>query len=166
MINDWLADTRTWVLCLAVYCVACTSAIACIPTTERSILFEHVPTDIDAPVVIKATIYDQTQVGDAAGRQMLLMNARVDRVIKGSIDAKNLKIFVYVGGCTRAGIGQGIVLGKFSDDPLRGVMLEAVEGADMRVWSKEFSQKQIDIWGTAKCVKNELGVRECRLAVR
>jgi hypothetical protein len=63
------------------------------------------------------------------------MNARVDRVIKGPIDTKTLKIFVYIGGCTRAGIGQGIVLGKFRDDPLRGVMLEAVEGANMRVWS-------------------------------
>jgi hypothetical protein len=166
MINDRLVDVRTWALCLAVYCVACTSAVACIPATERNILFEHVPTDIDAPVVIEATIYDETQVGDAAGNQMLLMNARVDRVIKGPIDTKTLKIFVYIGGCTRAGIGQGIVLGKFRDDPLRGVMLEAVEGDNMRVWSKEFWQKQTDIWDSAKCVKNELGVRECRLAAR
>jgi hypothetical protein len=62
--------------------------VACNPSTERGILFEHVPIDIDAPVVIEATIYDETQVGDAAGNQMVLMNARVDRVIKGSIDAK------------------------------------------------------------------------------
>ena len=166
MINDWLADMRTWALCLAVYCVACTSAVACMPATERGILFEHVPADIDAPVVIEATIYDKTQVGDAAGNQMVLMNARVDRVIKGSIDAKTMKIFVYIGGCTRAGIGQGIVVGKLRDDPQRGVMLEAIEGANMRAWSKEFLQNQIDIWDTAKCMTNEFGVRECRLAVR
>ncbi|MGY8706368.1 hypothetical protein RAD16_11575 [Bradyrhizobium sp. 18BD] len=163
MINDWLADMRAWALSLTVYCVACTSAVACMPSTERGILFEHVPTDIDAPVVIEATIYDQTQVGDARGDQMILMNARVDRVIKGSVDAKYLRIFVYKGGCTRVGIGQGIVLGKLRDDPQRGVMLEAIERADMRAWSKDFSQKQTDIFGTAKCVKNEFGVRECRL---
>ena len=52
----------------------------------RTILFEHIPTDIDAPVIIEATIYDITQVGDARGNQMKLMNARVDRVIKGSRD--------------------------------------------------------------------------------
>jgi hypothetical protein len=63
--------------------------------TEVGILFEHVPTDIDAPVVIEATIYDITQVGDARGIQMKLMNARVDRVIRGSIDAKYLRIFVH-----------------------------------------------------------------------
>jgi hypothetical protein len=74
MINDRLADLRKWALCLAVYCVACTSAVACMPATERGILFEHVPTDIDAPVVIEATIYDQTQVGDIAGNQMMLMS--------------------------------------------------------------------------------------------
>ena len=163
MINEWLADLRKWALCLGVCCVACTSAEACVPSTERGIFFEHVPTDIDAPVVIEATIYDITQVGDARGNQMKLMNARVDRVIRGSIDAKYLRIFVYIGGCTRVGIGQGIVLGTLRDDLQRGVMLEAIERADMRAWSKEFSRKQMDIFSTAKCVKNEFGVRECRL---
>ena len=36
----------------------------------------------------------------------------------------------------------------------------------MRAWSKEFLQKQVDILDAAKCVKNEFGVRECRLAGR
>ena len=166
MINKSLADMRTWAVCLAASCIACTSAVACMPSSERGIIFEHVPTDIEAPVVIEATIYDKTQVGDAAGRQMVLMNARVGRVIKGSIDAKILKIFVYIGGCTRAGIGQGIVLGKLRDDPQRGIMLEAIEGANMRAWSKEFLQKQMDILDTAKCVTNEFGVRECHVTAR
>jgi hypothetical protein len=166
MINKSLADVRTWAVCLAAYSMACSSAVACVPSSERSIIFEHVPTDIDAPVVIEASIYDKTQVGDTAGDQMVLMNARVDRVIKGSIDAKTLKIFVYIGGCTRAGIGQGIVLGKLRDDPQRGVMLEAIEGANTRTWSKEFLQKQMDILDIVKCVTNEFGIRECRLAAR
>jgi hypothetical protein len=138
-----------WGFCLAICCLASTSAVACIPATERGIFFENVPTDIDAPVIIEATIYDRSQVGDVAGNQMIVMNARVDRVIKGSIDAKTLKIFVYLGGCTRVGVGQGIVLGELRDDPLRGPMLEAIQGADFRKWSKEFQQKQEDIWAAA-----------------
>ena len=92
-------------LCFAICCMAGTSAVACMPATERGILFEHVPTDIDAPVIIEATIYDSSQVGDGAGHQMVVMNAGVDRV--------------YLGGCTRVGIGQGIVLGELRDDPQR-----------------------------------------------
>jgi hypothetical protein len=164
MIKIWLADIRTWAICWAACCIPCTSAVACLgPDQERGIIFEHVPTDIDAPVVIEATIYDETQVGDAVGNQMKLMTARVDRVIKGSIETKTLKIFVYIGGCTRAGIRQGIILGKLREDPQRGVMLEAIRGANFRALSKEFLQKQTDLWTTAKCVKNELGLRECHL---
>jgi len=166
MINNWLANIRTWAVCLGAYFIACASALACSPSTERGILFEHVPTDIDAPAVIEATIYEETQVGDAVGHQMILMTARVDRVIKGSIDTKTLKIFVGIGACTRAGLGQGIVLGTLRDDPLRGVMLEAVEGAKLRGQSKEFLQKQTEILATRKCVTNALGLQECRLDIR
>jgi hypothetical protein len=121
MINDRLANMRTWALCLAVYCIACTSAFACFPGTESSILFEQVPTDIYATEIIEATIYDRTQVGDAVGRQMWLLNARVDRVIKGSIKTKTVKIILHL-GCTRFG-GHGIILGELEDDPQRGLVL-------------------------------------------
>src|SRR3954466_1451423 len=82
MINNWLADMRTWAVCLAAYCIPCTSAVACMPSSERGIIFEHVPTGIDAPIIIEATISDRKEVGDAAGHQIVVMNARVDRVIK------------------------------------------------------------------------------------
>jgi hypothetical protein len=138
---------RVWGFCLAICCLASTCAIACSPSAERGIFFEHVPTDIDAPVIIEATIYgDGSQVGDVAGNQMMVMNARVDRVIKGPIDAKTLKIFVCLGACTRVGVGQGIVLGELRDDPLRGPMLEAIEGANFRTYSIEFREKQEAIW--------------------
>lgn len=167
MINVWLADIRTWAVCLAACCIPCTGAVGCSgPSYERGIIFEHVPIDIDTPVIIEATIYDETEVGDAVGNQMVLMTARVDRVIKGSIEAKTLKIFVYIGGCTRAGIGQGIVLGRLRDDPQRGVMLEAIQGARFRAQSREFAKKQTDLLDTARCVKNEFGVRECHLTAR
>jgi hypothetical protein len=152
MIN-WLADMRTWAVCLAAYCIACTSAVACTPSSERGIIFEHVPTNIDAPIIIEATISDRKEVGDAAGHQIVLMNARVDRVIKGSIDAKTLRIVAYPSDCTRAGIGQGIVLGEFVDVPQHGLMLRAIDGSNTRTWSKEFLQKQLDIWNAARSNK-------------
>jgi hypothetical protein len=151
MMNEWLADNlRTWALCLAICCIASTRALACHPFTERGIVFENVPTDIDAPVIIEATIYDRSQVGDAAGNQMVVMNARIDRVIKGPIDTKTLKIFVYLGACTRVGIGQGIVLGELRNDPQRGLMLKAVEAAPLRNWSAEFTRRQDDVWNAVR----------------
>ena len=153
MINNWLADMRTWAVCLAAYSIACTSAVACMPSSERGIIFEHVPTNIDAPIIIEATVSDTKQVGDAAGHQILVMNARVDRVIKGSIDAKTLRIVVYPSDCTRAGIGQGIVLGELIDIPPHGLMLRAIDGSNTRTWSKEFLQKQLDIWNAARSDK-------------
>jgi hypothetical protein len=170
MINNWLADMRTWAVCLIAYCAACTSAVACVagtPASLRGILFEHVPTDIDAPVVIEATIYDATDnVSFAYDRTFVpvtLMKARVDRVIKGSIDTKYLKIFVYMDSCSHVGVGRGIVLGTLRDDPQRGMMLQAIQKADTRDWSKEFFTKQVAIRDATKCFKNEFGAPECRL---
>jgi hypothetical protein len=92
-----------------------------------------------------------------------LMKARVDRVIKGSIDTKYLNIFVFMDSCSHVGVGRGIVLGKLRDDPQRGVMLEAIQKADMRDWSKEFFAKQVAIHDAKKCFNNEFGAPECRL---
>jgi hypothetical protein len=116
---------RTSALCLAVYCIACTSAVACWSGTEPSILFEQVPTDIRfySSEIIEATVYDRTQVGDAVGRQMWLLTARVDRVIKGSINTKTVKILLHL-GCTLVGAnGHGIILGELQDDPQHGLVL-------------------------------------------
>jgi hypothetical protein len=146
---------RTWWLCFAICCLACTSATACMPSSERTIIFEHVPPDIDAPVIIEATIYDRSQVGDADGHQMFVMNARVDRVIKGSIDAKTMKIVVGIGGCTRAGIGQGIVLGVLRNDPQRGLELVAIEGSNARRGPRN-SYKNKWTFGMPQGVPNEL----------
>ena len=146
-IGTAMRTPRTWGLCLAICCLASTSAIACSPASERGIFFENVPTDIVAPVIIEATIYgDGSQVGDVACNQMIILDARIDRVIKGPIEVKTLKIFVYLGSCTRVGIGQGIILGELRNDPLRGPMLKAIEGANFRSQSKEFQQKQEAIW--------------------
>jgi hypothetical protein len=142
MINNWLAFMRTLAVCLIAYCAACTSTVACLfrDTPEQGILFEHVPTDIDAPVAIEATIYDATEnvslARDGTFPSVTLMKAQVDRVIKGPIDAKYLKIFAYPTSCGYVGVGRGIIVGTLRDDPQRGIMLEAVQKANSRGWSQ------------------------------
>lgn len=123
MISDRLANMRTWALCLVVYCIACTSALACFPGTETSTMFEQVPTDIRyySSEIIEATVYDRTQVGDQAGLQMWLLKARVNRVIKGSVNTNTVNILLYK-GCTHFG-GHGIIVGELEDNPLHGLVL-------------------------------------------
>lgn len=168
MISNWISDIRKWGLCSLAYFVACASAVACtLPGTPASLIgifFEQVPTDVDAPVAVEATIYDETDVSDSGGHIITLMKARVDRVIKGPVDTKYISIFVHPNSCGHVGVGRGIVIGTLRDDPQRGIMLEAIQKADMRDWSKEFFAKQVAIVKAAKCEKNELGVRECRLS--
>lgn len=136
------------------------------PAAFRSIFFEHVPADIDAPVVIEATIYDATDVDyahDGTFITITLMKARVDRVIKGSIDTRHLKIFVHINSCAHVGVGRGIILGTLRSDPQRGGMLEAIQRADMRDWSREFFARHVALHESANCENNEYGVRQCRL---
>jgi len=158
MISNGLPNMRTWAICLMAYCIASTSAVACFGTVKykTGIFFERVPTDIDAPIVIEATVY-----GDNGNE----LRARVDRVIKGSIDAKYVKIFVTKSDCPEVGvgIGQGIVLGTLRNDPQHGVELQAIQKANAIDWSKEFFAKQMAIHDATKCFKNEFGARECRL---
>jgi hypothetical protein len=85
-------------------------------------MFEQVPSDIDASQIIEATIRDRTQISDAGDLKRELLNARVDRVIKGSIKTDTVKILLYQ-GCPRAGGGHGIILGDLRTDPLLGLVL-------------------------------------------
>jgi hypothetical protein len=83
----------------------------------------QVPTDIRfySSEIIEATIYDSKRVSDAAGRLMWLVDARVDRVIKGSINTNTAKILFY-DACTLFG-GHGTILGELEDNPLWGRVL-------------------------------------------
>jgi len=158
MISNGFPDMRTWAVCLMAYCVTCTNAVACFGTVEykTGIFFEHVPTYIDAQIVIEATIYG------VSGNEL---RARVDRVIKGSIDAKYVKILVTELDCPQVGvgIGQGIVLGTLRNDPQHGIVLQAIQKANAFDWSKEFFAKQMAIHDAVKCFKGEFGATECRL---
>ena len=140
---------RMWLICLSICFVTCTGASACF-NQSVSILFENVPPDIDAPVIVEATIHDyKRNVSDAMGRLQIIMKARIDRMIKGPIDVGPLTIIFIPTDCTHAGVGRGIVLGRLRDDPQHGLVLDnVVQRSDPRKWSKQFAQMQTDIWNT------------------
>ena len=143
---------RIFTIYLIVCFATCSSASACF-NQLLSILFEDVPAHIDAPVIVEATIYDFSKVSDVTGIPLIIMNARVDKVIKGPVDVGPLTIRIYPSSCTHAGVGRGIVLGTLREDPKRGLVLEANQGSDMGKWSKEFSQRQTDVWNAWKSSK-------------
>ena len=144
---------RVWGLCFAVVSLACTQALACSPPGERSIIYEHVPADLDAPVIVEVTIEDKGPdvIDPSNGVRMAVMRARVDRVVKGPIGEGALKIVTELSDCSRGfGVGStGIVAGTLRHDAQGGLELVAIQGSNMRAWSHEFRQKQLNAGSAA-----------------
>jgi hypothetical protein len=111
-----------WGLTVAVGCCSCIPALACPgPSFERTIIFNHIPTDIDAPVIAEVTIIDMkpADIHDLSNLTgMAVMNARVESVIKGQI-GERLKIVTPLSDCSNGfGIGShGFVAGELRSDP-------------------------------------------------
>jgi hypothetical protein len=113
---------RAWGFCFAVVSFVCTQALACPgPSFERTIIFNHVPTDVDATVIAEVTIIDKTpdlhDLYTFAG-SMAVINARVENVIKGQIGQGTLKIVTPLGDCSNGfGVGShGFVAGELRSD--------------------------------------------------
>jgi hypothetical protein len=50
-------------------------------------MFDEVPSSLDAPMVVEATIIDRLDVIDAAtGLGWAVMNGRIEKVIRGPVD--------------------------------------------------------------------------------
>src|SRR5437660_3066076 len=105
---------------LILVCLASSAAQACRGEfDERTIIFVEAPTSLDAPVVVEATIVDRSEDIDAAtGLGWAVMNGRIDRVIRGSVDIGPLKIVTEFWDCTTGfGAGShGIVVGTLRRD--------------------------------------------------
>ncbi|WGD48589.1 hypothetical protein QA641_23325 [Bradyrhizobium sp. CB1650] len=108
--------------CFAIGYLVCIPAFACLsPSLERTIIFNHVPTDVDAPVIAEVTIVDMTpDLRDLATftGTMAVMSARVENVIKGKIGEGQLKIVTPLSDCSN-GFGAGVrgfVAGELSSD--------------------------------------------------
>jgi hypothetical protein len=121
-----------WVLSIAAGCCSCSPALACPgPSFEQTIIFNHVPTDVDAPVIVEVTIIDMTpdlrDLYTFTG-SMAVMNARVENVIKGQIGKGTLKIVTPLTDCSNGfGVGShGFVAGELRSDPKGSSELVAI----------------------------------------
>jgi hypothetical protein len=89
-------------------------ASACAIAYPVNVFFDHVPEDTDGFVVLEATLLESHPVADKTMEWMLMGRARVDKVIKGEIDGKTVKLFRYVAnpcGISASGKTRGIVVG-------------------------------------------------------
>jgi len=103
---------------LAIACVllgmATAQASACTVPHAVNVFFDHVPEDIDGFVVLEATLVESHSLIDKTSSWMLMGRARIDKVIKGDIEGKTVKLFRYTGdpcGMFASGKTHGIVVG-------------------------------------------------------
>jgi hypothetical protein len=115
-----------------------THALACpAPGAERTIIFSYPPTDVDASVIVEVTIEERDR--DILDPQTFVpltavMKARVERVIKGNVSAKTLrivtgiKIVAPLTDCSNGfGAGsRGFVAGELRRDPKGNSELVAI----------------------------------------
>jgi hypothetical protein len=117
---------------VAVGCCSCIQALACPgPSFERTIIFNHVPTDVDASVIAEVTIIDMKpeDLQDPSNSTgMAVMNVQVENVIKGQIGRGTLKIVTPLGDCSNGfGVGShGFVADELRNDPKGNFELVAI----------------------------------------
>ena len=113
---------------LAAGCCLSTQSFACSPSGEQTYIFSYAPTDVDALVIVEVrTEGRERDILDPKTHVPLatLMKAGVERVIKGRVRAKTIRIFVELSDCIRglAAGNRGFVAGYFRDDPFGDVEL-------------------------------------------
>jgi hypothetical protein len=88
-------------------------ASACALPHPVNVFFDRVPEDIDGFVVLEATLLESHSLVDKTQAWMLMGRARIDKVIKGQIDGKTVKLFQYVENPCGIASGKthGIVVG-------------------------------------------------------
>jgi hypothetical protein len=110
---------RAFAFGLIFICISCTETLACPGMyAESTIIFVDVPTSLDAAVVVEATISDISRITDHTGLAWVVMDARIDRVIRGQIDDRTVRIVALETSCTKGfGAGsRGIVAGTLRRD--------------------------------------------------
>jgi hypothetical protein len=127
---------RAWGLGVVVGCCPCIQAIACTgPSYEQTIIFNHVPTDVDAQVIAEVTIVD-IMPSNVPGTTVL--DARVESVIKGQIGRGMLKIVAPLGDCSRGySVGtHGFVAGELRSDAHGNSELAAISVSMRKAYAR------------------------------
>src|SRR4051812_24938691 len=96
---------RASLLGLAASCCLSAQSVACSPSGEQTFIFSYAPTDVDASVIVEVTIEERER--DILDPKTLVplkavMKAGVERVIKGQVSAKTLRIVVELSDCIRS----------------------------------------------------------------
>lgn len=107
--------------CLVLVSFHSDQALACIvPSQGRTPFFDDIPANIDKPVILRVTVtsllespWDPKWNDPASKRRSFNALARVDRVLKGSIDSETVRLAAPPSSCDRPfAIGDsGIVIG-------------------------------------------------------
>ena len=108
------AKLRTLAIASALLGLVPAQANACAIGQTVNVFFDHVPEDIDGFVVLEATLVESHSLIDKTQAWMLMGRARIDKIIKGEIDGKTVKLFRYTGdpcGMHASGKTRGIVIG-------------------------------------------------------
>jgi len=99
-----------------------------VASAQRGVLFDHIPEGIDAPVIVEVTIVSrEADISAPDHAPLAVMNARVERVVRGTLNGDALKVVTYLGTCTRVGVGHGFVAGRLDTDARFGPKLIAIQ---------------------------------------
>ena len=107
------AKLRVLALASALLGLVPAQANTCAVGHSVNVFFDHVPEDIDGYVVLEATLVESHSLIDNTKEWMLMGRARIDKVIKGQIEGKTVKLFRYMDPCGMFASGRtrGIVIG-------------------------------------------------------
>jgi hypothetical protein len=67
------------------------------------------------------------------GTTLAVLNARVDKVIKGTLDSPILRVVTLLSSCTTVGRGHGFIAGTIQHDPQHGLELLVIQESDPRI---------------------------------
>ena len=121
-------------LCVIAFCVASSGATACIlQSSQVGILFDHIP-DVEVPVIAEVTVVNKEPDAMLAdGTALAVLNVRVEKVIKGALDTRTLRVVSPLSSCTVVGRGRGFIAGTIRHDPRHGLELVAIQESDRRI---------------------------------
>ena len=89
--------------------------------------FPGTPEKLIILVASQTTIVSEEAVISFPNARLLVMNARVERVIRGTLDSDVLKVVTYLFSCSRVGVGHGFVAGTLERNAQRGLELIAIQ---------------------------------------
>jgi hypothetical protein len=104
---------RTLAIASAFLGLAPAQASACAIGHSINVFFDQVPEDTDDFVVLEATLVESHSLIDKTKEWVLMGRARIDKVIKGHIDVKTVKLFRFIENPCGMDVGRtrGIVVG-------------------------------------------------------